>query len=410
MTMRITVADTGGTRESELSLLVLDLGPREAARLLAPLADGLIVRVLDAVNQGIAQQVLEALPEDRKQAVLAAAQPESRAQWLRNESYPEGSLGRLMEPPIAVFAPGTTIAGATERIRELSRTFLVTYAFVTDEGGRLLGVVTMRELLLGRKEQTVEEIMIREPFSLRPGLDLTEAMRQVLNRHYPVYPVTDEGGRLVGIVRGQNMFEAQAIEISAQAGSMVGVDKEERLATPWPRSFRSRHPWLQLNLLTAFLAAAVVGLFQGTINRIVILAVFLPVLSGQSINTGCQSLAVSLRGLTLGELRPGRGRSLALKEALLGLLNGALVGVTAGLAMLLVAWWQGNPGAVPLAFCVFAAMTGSCVVAGVAGALIPQALRRLGADPATASSIFLTTAADVASLGLLLGFASWLVR
>ena len=111
---------------------------------------------------------------------------------------------------------------------------------------------------------------------------------------------------------------------------MVGVEKEERLSTPWPRSLRFRHPWLQLNLLTAFLAAAVVGAFQGTIDRLVVLAVFLPVLAGQSGNTGCQALAVTLRGLTLGELRHGGGRRLVLKEALLGLLNGALVGLTAG--------------------------------------------------------------------------------
>ena len=126
---------------------------------------------------------------------------------------------------------------------------------------------------------------------------------------------------------------------------MVGVEKEERLATPWSRSLRFRHPWLQLNLLTAFLAAAVVGVFQGTIDRLVVLAVFLPVLAGQSGNTGCQALAVTLRGMTLGELRRGDARKLVAKEGLLGLLNGALVGVTAGVGMLIVARAQGEPHA-----------------------------------------------------------------
>ena len=190
---------------------------------------------------------------------------------------------------------------------------------------------------------------------------------------------------------------------------MVGVDKEERLATPWLRSFRSRHPWLQLNLLTAFLAAGVVGIFQGTINRIVLLAIFLPVLSGQSTNTGCQSLAVALRGLTLGELRAGRRRALVMKEALLGLLNGTFVGVTAGIAMYFFATSQKSPAALSLGLVVFAAMAGSCVIAGVSGALIPMVLKRFGADPATASSIFLTTAADVASLGFFLGLATLFV-
>jgi magnesium transporter len=206
------------------------------------------------------------------------------------------------------------------------------------------------------------------------------------------------------------MFEEQAYEISAMPGRMVGVDKEERLTTPWPRSLKFRHPWLQLNLLTAFLAAAVVGMFQGTINRIVILAVFLPVLAGQSGNTGCQALAVALRGMTLGELRPGRERLLVLKEALLGLLNGALVGVTAGLGMFVAARMQSHPSAALLGFIVFCAMIGSCIISGIAGAVIPLTLRRLGFDPATASSIFLTTATDVASMGLFLSMAALLVR
>src|SRR5688572_16552670 len=236
-------------------------------------------------------------------------------------------------------------------------------------------------------------------------MPLRDAMRLVLNRHYPVYPVCD-AGRLVGLVRGGVLFQEQAIEISAQPGAMVGVEKEERLATPWPTSLKYRHPWLQLNLLTAFVAAGVVGAFQKTLDDLVILAVFLPVLAGQSGNTGCQALAVALRGLTLGELKPGKEKALVMKEGLLGLLNGALVGLTAGIGMYVVATLQKNPSRLELALIVFVAMIGSCVVSGISGALIPLTLRKLGADPATASSIFLTTATDVASMGLFLGLAT----
>jgi magnesium transporter len=190
---------------------------------------------------------------------------------------------------------------------------------------------------------------------------------------------------------------------------MVGVGKEERLLTPWPRSLLFRHPWLQLNLLTAFVAAAVVGLFQSTLDQMVILALFLPVLAGQSGNTGCQALAVTLRGMTLGELELGTERALVAKEALLGLCNGALVGLTAGAGMYFVATMQSNPNALALAAIVALAMIGSCVVSGISGALIPLGLRRIGADPATASSIFLTTATDVASMGLFLGLATLLL-
>jgi magnesium transporter len=190
---------------------------------------------------------------------------------------------------------------------------------------------------------------------------------------------------------------------------MVGVE-EERLTTPWARSLKFRHPWLQLNLLTAFLAAAVVGIFQETLDKWVILALFLPVLAGQSGNTGCQALAVTLRGITLGELRAGKERALVFKEASLGLLNGVLVGLTAGLGMYIAATSQQNPQALMFAFIVFVAMIGSCVVSGISGALIPLTLKRLGADPATASSIFLTTATDVASMGLFLGLATLMIR
>jgi magnesium transporter len=141
----------------------------------------------------------------------------------------------------------------------------------------------------------------------------------------------------------------------------------------------------------------------------VVLAVFLPVLAGQSGNTGCQALAVTLRGMTLGELRPGRGGVLVAKEALLGLLNGLLVGLVAGAGMLVVALRQGQPSPLGLAAIVTAAMAASCVVSGISGALIPLGLKRLGADPATASSIFLTTATDVASMGFFLGLATLLL-
>jgi magnesium transporter len=190
----------------------------------------------------------------------------------------------------------------------------------------------------------------------------------------------------------------------------VGVEKEERAATPFATSLKFRHPWLQFNLLTAFVAAAVVGLFETTIARITVLAVFLPVLAGQSGNTGCQAMAVALRGLTLGELKADQARRFLVKEAALGLANGMLVGLTSGAAMYVYATWQRTAESpFALGAIVFLAMTGSCVLSGVSGVLVPLTLKRLGFDPATASSIFLTTATDVASMGFFLGLATlWL--
>jgi magnesium transporter len=383
-------------------------GPQEVVRMLEEVPASTVVEVLQSMNPSAAGDVLEALPPERRNAVLSAASPQQRAQWIRNERYPEDSVGRLMEMPNAVFRADQTIAETVEFVRELAKSTLVTYLFVVEKG-RLAGIITMRDLLLAERSLPLRDVMLRDFFFLTPQTPVADAMKEVVRRHFPVYPVCEADGTMVGMVRGQTIFQEQAYEISAQPGRMVGVDKEERLTTPWLRSLKFRHPWLQLNLLTAFIAAAVVGAFQDTIDRIVILAAFLPVLAGQSGNTGCQALAVTLRGMTLGELRAGRERLLVTKEAFLGLLNGALVGVIAAAGMYFAARMQDNPSAGTLALIVFLAMVASCVISGLSGAMIPLVLHRLGADPATASSIFLTTATDVVSMGIFLLLATMLV-
>ena len=207
-------------------------------------------------------------------------------------------------------------------------------------------------------------------------------------------------------MRGAALFELEAFEITAQAGSMVGVDKEERIATPILQSFKYRNPWLLINLVTAFAAGGVVAIFQGTLDRLVILATFLPVLAGQSGNTGCQALAVTVRGITLGDVKPGGARWLVSKEALLGFANGTITGILCGIAMYLFALSQDSPHAPMLGVVVTLAMIGSCCISGVSGALVPVLLKRLGVDPATASSIIVTTATDVTSMGMMLGLAA----
>ena len=213
-----------------------------------------------------------------------------------------------------------------------------------------------------------------------------------------------------GLYDELSLEHKRLIELSAQPGAMVGVVKDEHVATPWWRSLWQRHRWLQLNLITAFVAAGVVGMFQETIDRLLILTMFLPVLAGQSGNTGSQALAVTLRAVFLGELELGKQKALVMKEALLGLLNGALVGVVAATCMYVVAVVKHMPNAHMLSLVVFLAMVGSCVISGACGAVMPLILKKLGADPVIASSIFLTTATNVASMALLLGLATLLVK
>jgi magnesium transporter len=393
----------------QLAAQVSRIAAKDAARLLVRLDQTIVHDVLQAVSPGVAGDIIAEMDAEDRHKLYSTGPEKVTRQWSLNQTYPADSIGFLMEPPYGVFRPNETIHDVIISIKSLVKTQLVTYCFVVDDTGKLVGIVTMRDLLVADESSTLDSVMLRNPFTLLPDMELKDAMKKVLNRHFPVYPVCDTDGKLIGLVRGQTMFEEQAFEISAQPGQMVGVDKEERLLTPWPRSLRFRHPWLQLNLLTAFIAAAVVGIFENTLDKIVILAVFLPVLAGQSGNTGCQALAVTLRGLTLGELKPGTERALALKEGLLGFLNGSLVGVTAGAGMFVYASMQHNEHALLLGGIVTLAMIASCIVSGLAGALIPLGLKKVGADPATASSIFLTTMTDVASMGIFLSLATLLL-
>ena len=402
-------ATAADAERRELIRRVKARAPAEAAELLAEYPAAVIAAVLQQLSPARTLDLLAGLPGGLLDGVKHEMPAEIVAQWSINRKFEPGTIGYMMEPARAVFRPHMSVKDTIEQLRPLVRTVLITYVYVTDAAGKLLGILTMRDLLFADEQATLESIMLNNAFFLKPGLALGDAMKLVLDRHYPVYPVCDAKGVLLGLVRGQTMFEEQAFEITAQVGSMVGVEKEERLATPLRTSFKFRHPWLQINLATAFVAGAVVAVFQDTVDRLVILALLLPVLAGQSGNTGCQALAVTLRGMTLGEMRAGKARALVIKEASLGALNGAFTGIVAALGMYIVATFQGNPNALLLSLVVWFALVGSCIASGVCGALVPLTLKRFNFDPATASSIFLTTATDVVSMGLLLGLATLLI-
>ncbi|HEY6816082.1 MAG TPA: magnesium transporter [Croceibacterium sp.] len=349
------------------------------------------------------------------QVLTADAVPASPAPAMQPQIDPAAALAKdakvrdLMSPPVGVYRGSMTVAETTEALREATRKAFITYVYIADEDNKLEGLVVMRDMLLAKPDDKLSDIMLKEPFALKADVPLEDALKEALGRHYPVYPVVDDAGVLAGLVRGETLFANRAIAISGQSGSMVGVDNEERLSTPLKRSLLLRHPWLQINLLTAFVAAAVVGLFEHTLAELVILAVFLPVMAGQTGNTGCQALAVALRGMTLGDLKPGSERSLVIKEGSLGFFNGLLVGITAGIGMIVYATMTGEAQPIVLGLVVFMSMITACTVAGISGAMIPLILKKLGADPATASSIFLTTMSDVASMGIFLSLATALL-
>lgn len=373
--------------------------PVDAAELLAQEPPERIAAALAALPAGLARRIAAELPERLRPAAddgdVVAQVP--------------GQVSELMEPARGVLKSGTSVQQAIDWLREAESVSDITYLYVVDEQEHLLGLVVMRDLLLAQLAQSIDDIMIRKPFSFSPSMKITDAIKAAVRRHYPVYPVV-EAGHLVGALRGWQLAERQAIEISAQSGQMVGISKTERVTTGVLQAFKMRNPWLLLNLLTAFLAGFVVSIFESTISQIVALAAFLPILAGQSGNNGCQALAITLRGITLGDADTTPLRKLMAKEVLLGAMNGISTGIIAGAAM----WWSaggmhGDPHALKLAGVILIAMTGACMASGLFGVLIPLILRKVGADPSTASAIFLTTGTDISSMGLMLFLATTLV-
>jgi magnesium transporter len=405
-----STVDPAGIRPAnfdELLSHLAGLAPAEGIAFLSAQPADVAADLLVHLAQAQARPLIEGLPESTRTRVLDAAPWSYRTQWLRNVAYPENSIGSLMRPSVGVLPVHMPLRMAIEELKRLSSREPITYLYATDRAGKLQGIVVLKDLFLNPPEKTLADIMITPAFSLRPEMPLLEAMRAVVSRHYPVYPVCDEEGRMLGIVRGQALFERQSFVISAQAGAMVGVRAQERLSTHWWDSVRFRQPWLQLNLVLTLLSCLVIGYFQGVIGKLVILAVFFPVVTSQARNTGAQTMAITLRGLSTGEWHPGTVLRVLFKETGLGLLNGLLVGLVSAL----IIGWQATSGTgspLHLGLAMLLSMGLSCALSGLMGVVIPLALRRIGADPALAASILLTTLATTLSQGLFLGLAAWL--
>ncbi|WP_339844604.1 magnesium transporter [uncultured Halopseudomonas sp.] len=375
------------------------LTPRDAAEELVGLPADDIQFILSRLPTEQAMQVASHLGE-----VAAPGETATRVVL----SGIEETIGELMTPATATLPSSYTVAEALAFMVKSADVSEISYIFVVEEN-RLVGLVGMRDLILSKPSEALASIMVLEPFAFQQSTPIKSAVSEVLYRHYRIYPVVDDQQCVVGEVRGWKLYERIVSELSTQAGSQYGVAKEEQINTPVLTAFRMRHPWLQVNLITAFAAAFVVGMFEGTIAQIVALAAFLPVLAGQSGNTGCQAMAITLRGITLGKIQDYPLRQLLRKEILLGALNGAAVGVIAGTAMYAYALLTDSANPAMLGFVIFIAMIGACMASGLFGVAVPLLLKRFGADPATASSIFLTTFTDIIGMGLMLFLATSLV-
>src|SRR5688500_30116 len=222
----------------QLSDDIARLDAASAAQRIDELDDAVAIDVLWRMNPAMVGDIIPEMDDAQRKRLFTSGPASVTSQWALNQGFPDDSVGRLMEPPTAVFKPEQTVGEITGRIRQLVKKIFITYVFVIDENSRLVGIVTMRDLLVSDPSVRLDEIMLRKPFFLWADIDVMEAMKQVVHRHFPVYPVCDASGRLVGLVRGQALLEEQAFVISAQAGRMVGVANEERLSTHWLTSLK----------------------------------------------------------------------------------------------------------------------------------------------------------------------------
>jgi magnesium transporter len=274
--------------------------------------------------------------------------------------------------------------------------------FLVDDDGLLTGSVPLQEIAFARPNRRLSQLSSGASASILAMSTREEVVELLNQRRLPSLAVIDLEGRLLGVIRHDALVTAAQEEVSADIQTMVGVSKEERALSKATFAVRKRLPWLQINLATAFLAAAVVGIFEDTIARFTALAVLLPVVAGQSGNTGAQALAVTMRGLALREIRLHHWLRISFKEINVAAINGAAVALTTAAG---VYFWSQSTG---LALVIMLSMIISMIAAGLSGAVIPMILTALGQDPAQSSSIILTTVTDVVGFLSFLGIATML--
>lgn len=316
--------------------------------------------------------------------------------------YPEDSAGGIMHTDLVSVPEHFTIGAAIEKLRdhETAESEGLFYVYVTDAQQRLRGVVRLRDLLFQKPDRLIRDVMIREVRCVSVHADQEEIARLFQDYHFVALPVVDDFQKLRGVVTVDEVMEVMQEEATEDMQRMVGLSGEEMIETPWGRSVRNRLPWLYVNLATAFLAGWVVSLFEGTIAKYAVLAVFLPIIAGQGGNAGSQTLTIIVRSLALGEMRIENARAVLLKEILIGLMAGVAIGLAVGIVSFV---WKGSP---VLGFVTGIAMLLNMLAAAVSGVVIPLALKAVKVDPALASAIMLTTVTDVVGFFLFLGLAA----
>ncbi len=365
------------------------------------LPDPLVRHVMSELEPALAVALLGRLEPPLRAHCLSLLDPQIATELRKLMDYPADSAGQLMDPRVVVLRSELTAQEALTRLRALKRRDVREF-FLVDADGRLEGRVQIQELALAEPGALLASIRHATAAVVTDIAQREEVVELLERSDITELPVVDFAGRLVGVIRQSALVSAVQEEASLDIQTMVGVSKDERALSPAGFAVVKRLPWLQINLLTAFLAAAVVGLFEDTIARFTALAVLLPVVAGQSGNAGAQALAVTMRGLFLREISLRHWRKVVFKEVSVGFINGLAIAATTAIGVYV---WSRSFG---LVLVIVSAMVISMVAAGLAGALVPITLSRLGQDPAQSSSIILTTVTDIVGFFSFLGIATLL--
>ena len=392
-------------RNSRLAMEALsELGAETGATLLAGRSAEEIAKLVQEIPSDDAAALIDHLPEELSAAVLNLMRRRESDEVENLLEYADQTAGRIMNPHVFALAEDVTVGEAITALQSSRDVEMVFYLYVVDARRHLVGVVSLRRLLLVSPETPLKRIMTADLISARVDMDQEEVARLVASYNLLAIPVVDEANKLVGIITVDDVIDVIKDEATEDIYRLAGVAGDEHVFTPPPESLRKRFPWLVINLATAFLAAATVALFQGTIRSWIALAIFMPIVAGMGGNAATQTLTVIVRGIALGELTWGNSRKALVKELLVGAGNG----IATGLVAAVTAWILVRDPM--LGVVLMLAMIINLFVAATAGTLIPLGLRALKIDPALASTVIITTFTDVCGFASFLGLATLFQR
>ena len=383
---------------------ISELGPETGATLLATRSADEIAKLAQEIPSDDAAALIDYLPEDLSAAVLDLMRPKESGVVENLLEYAEQTAGRIMNPHVFALSEDLTVGEAITELQSNRDVEMVFYLYVVDERRHLVGVVSLRRLLLVSPETPLKRIMTADLISARVDMDQEEVARQVASYNLLAIPVVDEENKLVGVITVDDVIDVIKDEATEDIYRLAGVAGDERVFTSPRETFRKRLPTLAIQLVTLFAAAAVIAVFEPTIGKVTALAVFMPIVAGMGATAATQTLTVMVRGLALGELTWSNSRKALLKEVALGVGNGILLGVVAAV----VTWAaKGDP---VLGLLLGLAMIINLFIAAAAGTLVPIGLRAANLDPALASSVVVTTMTDVLGFATFLGLATLFLR